>query len=287
MIPKIIHRIWLGKTGTQVFPEKYDYYRDRLYSLHPEFEIINWNNDSIEELFKEEQFKKYYNFWKNLPIHIQKCDFVRYLILYKYGGVYIDLDFEVYKNISDLLDRELLLVLQPEVFIKFSNTYLVFNGFMGCIRNHKLFLDFAEYISNINHIKFKFDVLSTTGPKALTKFMMINNYYHTVKYVDSCDILPINLSMKGKIKINKNCLSRMDTSKAKPGYNIDDPNAYEDGYHTVLGNYMDTKWVEGSNWNFELYTQPYIIILAIIIIILCIIVVYWLYGKYKSGSLTN
>ena len=69
-------------------------------------------------------------------------------------------------------------------------------------------------------------------------------------------------------------MKRIDTSKSKPGFDTNDPLAYDD-YSKLMDNYMDTKYIEGSNWNVELYTNPYFMILAVLVVIIVVAVIYW------------
>lgn len=276
--------MWIGKYGNQEFPSKYNYYKDKLYSLNPDFEIMNWDNNSIEKLFQEPEYNKYYKWWCNLPIHIQRCDFARYIVVHKYGGLYIDLDFDIHKNLSSLIqDRELLLVKEPKINAKFHRMpYVVFNGFFGAAKQHELFGNFIEHIYNMPCWKFNLSVMKTTGPKSLTKFIM-DNYYKEEYFIDTCKILPFELALKKGQKISPACVSQMDTSLAKKGYAVDDPEAYPDGYHNNLGNYADTKWVEGSRWMVDIFTQkPFVIIFIIIVIIILIVICYFIDKSIKK-----
>lgn len=260
MIPKIIHRMWLSKSNE--FPSKYNNYRDRLYSLHSDFEIVNWNKDSVEELINN-HFPQYKQFYHSLPNLIQKCDFSRYLIMYKYGGVYVDLDFNFYKNISPLLDREILLVLE---FEETDNKRKVFNGFFGAIPNHELFINFVNHITQIPYCNLQNDVLNTTGPDSLTRFIRSNNYQFD--YVDSCLILPIKYVSYFNHRhdiIHDECVARIRT-KANNNYPVNDTRAYDD-YSKYLNNYTDTKWIEGSQWQLQL-SNKYITIIIIILFVI-------------------
>ena len=41
--------------------------------------------------------------WNNLPHKINKIDFFRYILLYKFGGAYFDVDFHCVNQLSELL----------------------------------------------------------------------------------------------------------------------------------------------------------------------------------------
>lgn len=92
-IPKIIHQIWLGSP----FPEKYKKFQESWIRHHPGWEYRLWTDKDIEEfgLANKEQ----YRFARNYG---EKSDIARYEILHRYGGVYVDTDYECLKPLDDL-----------------------------------------------------------------------------------------------------------------------------------------------------------------------------------------
>ena len=94
IVPRTIHQIWLGSK----VPKKYDMWRKSWMKHNPEFEYILWNEKKILEtgLINEKQFKQTRNYGL-------KSDIARYEILYKYGGIYADTDFEALKPVDSKL----------------------------------------------------------------------------------------------------------------------------------------------------------------------------------------
>jgi len=87
-IPKIIHQIWIGpKPEPKIWT---DTFRVDYLSAHPHYEYRLWNDQSSNELLtKYPIIKLLYNLeetWNG------KSDILRYVILYEYGGIYIDAD---------------------------------------------------------------------------------------------------------------------------------------------------------------------------------------------------
>tara|TARA_B100000282_G_scaffold239491_1_gene182222 strand:+ start:867 stop:1547 length:681 start_codon:yes stop_codon:yes gene_type:complete len=66
----------------------------------------NWNylffddNDIVK--FIQTKMPTYYDFFKNLQFKIQQIDFFRYLVIYYYGGLYLDLDVFIDSDLQDL-----------------------------------------------------------------------------------------------------------------------------------------------------------------------------------------
>lgn len=94
-IPKIIHQIWLGSP----FPEKYRAFQETWQKHHPDWEYRLWTDEDLEqfELVNRELYDAALNYG-------EKSDIARYEILYKFGGLYVDTDFECVQPL-DLFHR--------------------------------------------------------------------------------------------------------------------------------------------------------------------------------------
>ena len=100
-IPKKIHFIWLGSK----FPlEKY---YERFYktweTLHPTWEIILWDDERVQTLVEEAQLVNAKAF-QMATNYGEKSDILRLEILYRFGGIYVDVDFKCLKPFDALLD---------------------------------------------------------------------------------------------------------------------------------------------------------------------------------------
>ena len=58
------------------------------------------DNDIVK--FIQTKMPTYYDFFKNLQFKIQQIDFFRYLVIYYYGGLYLDLDVFIDSDLQDL-----------------------------------------------------------------------------------------------------------------------------------------------------------------------------------------
>jgi len=96
-IPAIIIQTW----KTLDLPPRSVPLVAKLKALHPEWTYILSTDEDNEKLVKEE-FPQYYEVWKNLPKKIQQVDAVKYMLMYKYGGFYLDLDMNPCKNLNEL-----------------------------------------------------------------------------------------------------------------------------------------------------------------------------------------
>lgn len=93
-IPKIIHQIWLGGN----VPDKFLPLMESWKKFHPDWQYILWTDSDMDDFpFTDRKaFDKAKNFGS-------KADILRYEILYRFGGVYVDVDFECIKPLDPLV----------------------------------------------------------------------------------------------------------------------------------------------------------------------------------------
>jgi mannosyltransferase OCH1-like enzyme len=104
MIPKILHQTYKTADG---LPELYKVCQMTAQELHPDWEYRFWTD---EEMYAEVQ-REWPDFWpvfKALPRKIMQIDVFRYCLMYKYGGLYADLDYYFVKPF-DMLDEHCVL----------------------------------------------------------------------------------------------------------------------------------------------------------------------------------
>lgn len=104
-IPRVFHHIWVGN---KPLPEKYKAWQKGWQSI-PGWEYKLWTDKEVAKLTL--QNKELYYKETNMGA---RSDILRIEILYQFGGVYIDTDFEVY---------------EPKMFDFLSSAYDFFCGF--------------------------------------------------------------------------------------------------------------------------------------------------------------
>lgn len=96
-IPKIIHYCWFGRGQKPELVEKC------IASWHrcmPDWTYMEWSEDSFAIASAPLYVRQAYEARKYAFV----SDYVRLWALEQYGGVYLDVDFEVYKSFEPLLD---------------------------------------------------------------------------------------------------------------------------------------------------------------------------------------
>lgn len=87
-IPKIIHQIWIGSP----LPDGYEQYMDSWVKHHMgrDWQYILWTDEKVEKI------KPLYNqsYYDEHPNYGVKADILKWELIYRYGGIYADLDQE-------------------------------------------------------------------------------------------------------------------------------------------------------------------------------------------------
>ena len=97
MIPKVIHYCWFGR---KPLPESAVKCIDSWKKYLPGCQIREWNEDNFDVNIIP-YTKDAYKAGKYAFV----SDYVRFWIIYRYGGVYFDVDVEVIKPVDDLLEK--------------------------------------------------------------------------------------------------------------------------------------------------------------------------------------
>lgn len=108
-IPKVIHRTW----KTRDIP--YDIFKkewvDSWEKYNPSWEFRFYTDEDIDR-FMEENYPEHLELLNSYDQHIKKVDAFRYFLLHRYGGMYVDLDFECFKPLDNLFCEGVNIYLQ-------------------------------------------------------------------------------------------------------------------------------------------------------------------------------
>jgi mannosyltransferase OCH1-like enzyme len=201
-IPKIIHQIWIG---TDV-PSDVIYLSTKLRNINSEWEYKLWTDKSFD--FINTDLMNKINLIKNFGA---KSDILRYLILEKYGGLYLDCDFIGVKNFSNLINNSTFIagVCNPDDF----NLPLINNGFIASTAKHPILEMIIQNILNnldtLSEIKTQEEVFKYTGPDLFTEMVfkyLSSNINQDVLIYPSTYFYPI--SCRNKFRINEKFISK-------------------------------------------------------------------------------
>lgn len=103
MIPKILHQT----AKTAEIPGAWQPLQARVRALHPAWEYRLWTDEDNLRLI-EAEYPELKAVYTGLPRGIMRADMIRYVYMHRFGGLYLDLDYEFLKPF-DLLDKRLVL----------------------------------------------------------------------------------------------------------------------------------------------------------------------------------
>jgi mannosyltransferase OCH1-like enzyme len=194
-IPKFIHQVWGGE---HPLPDNYSLLSERWKQHYPQWQYKLWD-DRRMCTFIENYYPQYMEMYCSFPYHIQRWDAIRYLILYKMGGMYIDFDYESLEPIDELVkDKTCCFAMEPESHCRiFGKSMMLNNAMMLSIPAHPFMQKvietvfskkwqqsvtaaaayFSDEYCRKNHI-----VLHSTGP------WMLMELYHQLSESEKKDV---------------------------------------------------------------------------------------------------
>ena len=175
-IPKIIHLSY--KSEEEILPE-WKNVLPAWKKTNPTWKIKFWSDEDNEKIVKDE-FPWFYETYKNFKHNIQRVDAVRCCYLYKYGGLYIDMDYLPLNSIDKLFYNEKNKNINDnQIYLTTSTNVPMFtNSFMASKPNCELWI---KYLKSIMKTKTKWywskhmEVMYTTGPNKLNSVLKENN----------------------------------------------------------------------------------------------------------------
>ena len=171
-IPKIIHHIWMGKNE---IPDENINCANSVKKIHSDFEYKLWKDIDINNLIKNE-FPEYYDRFYELPRMIMKIDMFRYFLMYKFGGLYTDMDYLMFKPF-DLLEYKIVIPTNMDRD-KNGNVKCLGNCIFASVPNHPFWKNLMDTLLTIDRKNLPSsghqNVVNSTGPMFV--FNMYNSY---------------------------------------------------------------------------------------------------------------
>lgn len=195
-IPKLIHYCWFGGTPLR---EDFAAYIEGWEKNCPDYEIVRWDESNYDYNKNEYMYDAYkHKKWGFVP------DYARLDIICEYGGVYLDTDVELLKNIDDLLC--------DEAFCGFQNLDGVANGLgFGAVAGYHLIAEQMKIYDEISFLNKDGSLNLTPAPTFETDFFVskglkLNNTLQKLEgmMIYPSDVLnPLNY-LNGKFNITEN-----------------------------------------------------------------------------------
>jgi hypothetical protein len=161
--------------------------------LNPDFEYRFFDDDQVRA-FIQNEFPEYREVFEGLPLPIQKCDFFRYLAVFRLGGFYFDTDVFFATGLNELLTHHCVFPFEELTLSRYLRRHYkmdweIGNYGFGAVAGHP-FLDAViqnciraqqdpnwvkPMIEGIPRLfRAEFHVLNTTGPGLVSRTLAEN-----------------------------------------------------------------------------------------------------------------
>ena len=184
---KIIHQIFfnIGKGELKDIQPFYKCYKhNKEYCKKNNIQYKLWSRKQVEKLLEKPKNKEFKQLYYDFDQDIMRIDFGRYLILWNFGGIYIDLDICIIKNksIQSLFNKEFF-------FVKWADDKrsLPYNAVLGTQKETDLYKDILNHCKESYYEKRKQEiykkwkgrfVFQTTGHYMLQRVLKKHKIKH-------------------------------------------------------------------------------------------------------------
>jgi hypothetical protein len=155
-IPRVLHQIWIGPDP---FPEEYVPYRESWGRHHPGWELKLWTEENLPHPLRRPEAAE------RLRAPAERADVLRLELLWRFGGVYADVDIECLRPTEPLIDN-------ADFFIGLAKPDRVNNALLGSVGGHPL-LDRA--LDELRPREFYGYDKEAAGPKFLDRMLLGND----------------------------------------------------------------------------------------------------------------
>ncbi len=247
MIPKIIHQTWRDKNLPPII---YNLVSENIKTLKSHgYELMFWTDEMILKLISEE-YPHFNNIYKLARTGVQKGDIARILVVYHYGGIYIDLDVLLLRDFGEFLDMnldKLYITYEPSGQTKalYNSDKYICNAFFAANKNNNMLKmvlhNIPEYIKHFTENIFqKFDIFGGSYFKTIIEKYVDMGLQNDVHIIEDREIFyPIN-----DPKLDNMPFTVGDWAKLKDG---------EYGKDTIMVHY----WIHGDFESKELLNTFY------------------------------
>lgn len=207
MIPYIVHNIWIQ--GYNNLPKNEYNNLQMLKKLNPNYKFMFWDNVRIKQLLQElPEVLKVYNELEERKENTfpWRSDIARYVILWKYGGIYSDLDIECIGTFDKIFtdnDKSDIYIASSEVTFLTKMSLNLFKTpkygsyFMGFSKNHPVWKKIFKRIVNAKSkrdIGFAIDNELQESKYKVVVIKQIQGHYNCSKNKDTICVIPVESS---------------------------------------------------------------------------------------------
>ena len=195
-IPRKIHQVYgcfeddVELHTIPIFKKQTDL--TRKYCNDNDVEYKLWLSSDCRDLLQ--RYPQYIDLYNNFRHKIQRADFIRYLILYDEGGIYVDCDICPINSIDELLKNDIF-------FVRWNNDKreLPYNAVLGSIEKHPVYDNILSHLIESYETKSKQEIYNTWKGRFVfqtTGHYMLNRVLKKYPQVKKLDILHIKNDIK-------------------------------------------------------------------------------------------
>jgi mannosyltransferase OCH1-like enzyme len=190
VIPLNLFVTWHTKDLPEMMKKNYE----SLKSVNPEFNHYLYDNNDCREFIKNNYDKDVLEAFDTLVPGAYKADLWRCCVLYKKGGMYLDIKFNCINGFK------LIILSEKEYFVRDRLNFGIYNAFMVCKAGNKILHNIIREIVHNTQTKFYgINSLHPTGP------------YLFKKYFDNETINKLELFNSTPFYTNKNTITYGNT----------------------------------------------------------------------------
>lgn len=170
-IPHIIHQTYKSTLIPNVFADNVKSFVEK----NPKWTYYFWTDESARQLIKDKH-PYLLDIWDNYQRPINRADALRYVVLYEFGGIYVDLDFESLRPL-DRVTMKYACIFPTEPFehsaFRIGIPYFINNAIMMCRPKHPFI---KQMIDNLSRARVFLEQVDVAGPAFVTyNYLSYNN----------------------------------------------------------------------------------------------------------------
>jgi mannosyltransferase OCH1-like enzyme len=186
MIEKKIHRLWLGP---KPMPEHYVEYGRQWQEMNPDWEVIEWNAETIPDVINVDIWDAVGKMAKSSitmdwdrAIAVQRADVLGYELIWRFGGIYMNCDIQPIQPLDGLIAQT-----GERAFACFEGYYnerrYLVNAVLGGPKEHPFWKDCIDTLP-ARYLNMMFAPMEqTTGPHLITDVYERGWYKRTDEFV--------------------------------------------------------------------------------------------------------
>jgi len=195
MIPRIVHQIYeIFQDGVKLediteFRESVAKTKD--YCAKNDIEYKMWNFADCEKLI-DSKYPEHRQIWDDFKKPIQKADFVRYLVLYDQGGIYLDCDVYPIRSMEKLFEEDIFFAQWAS-----DNKNTPYNAIFGSKPNLEFWEDIFKHCKESFYEKNEIEIyktwkaryiFQTTGHYMIKRVMNKKQYKNKIKLIQCVSV---------------------------------------------------------------------------------------------------